>query len=243
MLANTPACLTFMCTLSSLFALLGGASVRIIDPKWPDNVLIESMTVLSIGLTGFGGDLVRVVRRNSWMPTTKHRYATTAVDNQDSVILRVVEGELAAAQDDLQIGSLYLTDLPPRRAGNLTIEFVLEIDVDGVISVGARQLGSAQLAGSTLGSRRSDWDAYKSFPNDPVGPLNLPEEFVESMIRQAEASGSLDRGPIEYPEPGSTPESAIPLPPVPPELLHESSYAGASSRPSARPPRAMNDTD
>jgi len=113
-------------------AIQGGVLVG--DVK---DVLLLDVTPLSLGIETMGGVLTRLIESNTTIPTKKSQVFSTAVDNQPSVEIHVLQGERPMAKDNRTIGRFHLDGLPPAMRGTPQIEVIFDIDANGIINVSA----------------------------------------------------------------------------------------------------------
>ena len=120
-----------------------GAAIQggIIKGDVKDVVLLD-VTPLSLGIETMGGVMTRLIEANSTIPCKKSQVFSTAVDNQPSVEIHVLQGERPMAKDNRSIGRFHLDGIPPARRGVPQIEVVFDIDVNGIISVSAIDKGT-----------------------------------------------------------------------------------------------------
>ena len=101
------------------------------------DVLLLDVTPLSLGIETMGGVFTKLINANTTIPTKKSEIFSTAVDNQPSVEIHVVQGERAMAKDNKTIGKFHLDGLPPAMRGVPQIEVTFDIDANGIINVSA----------------------------------------------------------------------------------------------------------
>jgi molecular chaperone DnaK len=134
-----------------------------------DEVLLLDVNPLSIGLETLGGVVTRIVDRNTTVPTRRSQIFSTVQDNQSSVTVHVVQGEREMAADNRSLARFELSGIPPAKRGVPQIEVTFDIDVDGILHVSARDLGTGVAQKVTV-----------------RGSSNLSEDEVSRMIQEAE---------------------------------------------------------
>ncbi|HYO96158.1 MAG TPA: molecular chaperone DnaK, partial [Polyangiaceae bacterium] len=109
-----------------------------------DEVLLLDVTPLSIGVETGGGVFTRLIPRNTTVPTERSEVFTTSVDNQSFVPVHVLQGEREMAGDNRSLARFDLTGLPPAPRGLPKIQVTFRIDSNGILSVEAKDLGTAR---------------------------------------------------------------------------------------------------
>ncbi|MBR1871814.1 MAG: molecular chaperone DnaK [Bacteroidales bacterium] len=102
------------------------------------DVLLLDVTPLSLGIETLGGVMTRIIDANTTIPVRKEQVFSTAVDNQPSVEIRVLQGERPMAKDNKQIGVFHLDGIAPAPRGVPQIEVSFDIDRNGILSVTAK---------------------------------------------------------------------------------------------------------
>src|SRR5205814_4571403 len=133
-------------------------------------------TPLSLGVETLGGVMTVLIPRNTTIPTSKKEVFSTASDNQNAVTINVLQGEREFAKDNRLLGTFNLTDIPPAPRGVPQIEVTFNIDVNGILGVVAKDLGTGKENRTTV---------------EKAGGLS--KEEVERMKRDAEAHAAEDK--------------------------------------------------
>jgi len=140
------------------------------------DIQLLDVTPLSLGLETLGGVLTVMIPKNTTIPTKKTEVFTTAADSQPSVEVQVFQGERPMARDNKQIGTFHLDGIPPAPRGTPKVEVSFDLDANGVLSVGAKDLGT----GKTQTIRIE-------------GSSGLSKDEVEKMKRDAELHADEDK--------------------------------------------------
>ena len=118
------------------------------------DIVLLDVTPLTLSIETLGGVATALIERNTTVPTKKSRAFSTAADNQPSVEINVLQGERPMAADNKSLGRFHLDGILPAPRGIPQIEVAFDIDVDGIINVSAKDLGtnkerSIRVTGST----------------------------------------------------------------------------------------------
>jgi molecular chaperone DnaK len=108
------------------------------------DILVLDATPLSLGVETLGGVMTVLIARNTTIPTSKAEVFSTAADNQNAVTINVLQGEREFARDNRLLGTFNLADIPPAPRGIPQIEVMFSIDVNGILSVSAKDKGTGK---------------------------------------------------------------------------------------------------
>ncbi|MBP1673496.1 MAG: molecular chaperone DnaK [Bacteroidetes bacterium] len=108
------------------------------------DILLLDVTPLSLGLETLGGVMTRLIESNTTIPTKKTETFTTAVDNQTSVEIHVLQGERPMANQNKSIGRFHLDGIPGAMRGIPQIEVTFDIDSNGILHVTAKDKASGK---------------------------------------------------------------------------------------------------
>ena len=121
-------------------AIQGGIMSGDVD----EDIVLVDVTPLSLGVEVQGGLMNKMIEANTTIPTQKKQVYTTAVDNQPSVTVHILQGERSMAKDNRSLGQFHLDGIPPARRGVPQIEVSLDIDANGILNVSAKDLGTGK---------------------------------------------------------------------------------------------------
>jgi len=156
------------------------------------DVLLLDVTPLSLGIETLGAVFTRLIERNTTIPTRKSEIFSTASDNQPGVEIHVLQGERQFARDNRTIGKFHLTDIPPAPRGVPQIEVTFDIDANGILHVGAKDLGTGKEQKITI-----------------TASSGLSKDEVEKMRKDADLHAEEDKKRREEVETRNEADNAI----------------------------------
>ena len=140
------------------------------------DVLLLDVTPLSLGIETMGGVFTKLIEANTTIPTKKSQVFSTAVDNQPTVEIHVLQGERAMAKDNRTIGRFHLDGIPPAQRGIPQVEVTFDIDANGIINVSALDKGTNKQQNIRIESSSG-----------------LSKEEIETMKKEAEMNAESDK--------------------------------------------------
>jgi len=143
-------------------------------------LLLLDVTPLSLGIETEGGINTKIIERNTTIPTKKSQIFSTAGDGQTSVEVHVLQGERDFAKDNKTLGMFRLDGIPPAPRGIPQIEVTFDIDVNGIVHVSAKDLGTGKAQNITITS------STNMSKDDIDKAVKDAEQFAESDKKQRE---------------------------------------------------------
>jgi molecular chaperone DnaK len=140
------------------------------------DVLLLDVTPLSLGIETMGGVFTKLIESNTTIPTKKSQVFSTAVDNQPSVEIHVLQGERSMVRDNRTIGRFHLDGLPPAMRGVPQVEVTFDIDTNGIINVSAMDKATNKQQSIRIESSSG-----------------LSKEEIEKMKKEAEINAESDK--------------------------------------------------
>jgi molecular chaperone DnaK len=155
-----------------------GAAIQagILEGSVKQEIVLQDVTPLTLGIETLGGILTKMIDRNSPIPIKKTQIFTTAADNQTSVEIHILQGERPLAKDNVSLGRFILDGIPPAPRGIPKIEVTYEIDENGILHVTAKDLATNKSQNITV-----------------TQAVRLSEDEVEKMKKEAEKFAEEDK--------------------------------------------------
>ena len=156
------------------------------------DVLLLDVTPLSLGIETLGGVFTRLIERNTTVPSRKSEIFSTASDSQPGVEIHVLQGERQFSKDNKTIGKFQLADIPPAPRGVPQIEVTFDIDANGILHVGAKDLGTGKEQKITI-----------------TASSGLSKDEIEKMRKDAELHADEDKQKKEEIETRNEADNAV----------------------------------
>merc|ERR1712107_99916 len=137
-------------------------------------VVLLDVNPLSMGIETVGGVMSTIISRNTVVPTKKQQIFSTAADNQESVTIKVYEGERPMTKDNHLLGSFDLSGIPPAARGVPQIEVTFQIDANGILQVTAQDKGTQKEHTITITN-----DNNRLTPEEIQKMIDEAEQFAE----------------------------------------------------------------
>jgi len=112
--------------------------------------LLLDVTPMSLGIATAGGLMDRLITRNSPIPTEMSRIYTTTRDNQDTVNIRIYQGENRMYEANEPLGEVRLGGIRAAKKGDAKVKVTFEINADGIVEVNAEDVDTGQAQHITL---------------------------------------------------------------------------------------------
>src|SRR5712692_9278407 len=147
------------------------------------DVLLLDVTPLTLGIETLGSVFTRLIERNTTIPTKKSQIFSTAADGQTAVTINVLQGEREMAADNKSLGHFDLVGIPPAPRGMPQIEVTFDIDANGIVHVGAKDLATQKEQSIRI-----------------TASSGLNKDEIEKMVKDAQAHAAEDKKKREFVE-------------------------------------------
>lgn len=202
-----------------------GAAIHASELVAPQQqAFLLDVTPLSLQVGVVGGYCEPIIERNTPVPIEQSRSFTTVQDDQETVVIRVYQGEAKQAEANELLGQFEFSGFPKARRGEVEIQVTFSINSDGIVHVTAREPETGQEASTriTLSSGLSDDEMQSILAQNPTSRV------LTDMVAKGEAQAV----PETEPAPAAAAATA-PAAPAPPAVASEA--PAAPSAPPAMP--------
>ena len=156
------------------------------------DILLLDVSPLTLGIETLGGVATPLIPRNTTIPTSKSQVFSTAADNQPSVEIHILQGERPMATDNRTLGRFMLDGILPAPRGLPQIEVTFDIDANGIVHVGAKDLGTGKEQSIKI-----------------TASSGLSEAEIQKLVRDAEQHAEEDKKRKELIETRNSADSLV----------------------------------
>ncbi|MGX7585939.1 molecular chaperone DnaK [Candidatus Vidania fulgoroideorum] len=140
------------------------------------DILLLDVIPLSLGIETLGGVMVKMIKKNTTIPTSYSQIFSTAEDNQSAVTIKVYQGEREMAKNNKLLGEFNLEGINPAPKGVPQIEVTFDIDSNGILNVSAKDKSTGIKNKITIRANSG-----------------LSDREIDEMVRDAEENRKRDK--------------------------------------------------
>ena len=141
-----------------------------------EGLLLMDVTPLTLSIETVGGVATHLIERNSTIPTRFSKVFTTAAPFQNTVEIKVLQGEREFARDNKSLGVFHLDGIAPAPRGVPQIEVTFDIDANGIVKVSAKDLGTGKEQNITI-----------------TASTNMSKDDIDKAVKEAEQFAADDK--------------------------------------------------
>lgn len=172
-------------------AVAEGAAVQaniIVGGEGSSDILLLDVVPVSYGIETMGNVFTKLIEANTTIPCKKTEIFSTAVDNQPSVDINVLQGERPMAKDNKSVGLFRLDGIMPAQRGVPQIEVSFDIDANGILTVTAKDKATNKEQHITIQSKGS-------LSQEEIDRIKREaEEFAEADKKEREVADTINKG-------------------------------------------------
>lgn len=139
------------------------------DP-FSQNLVLLDITPLSLGVETLQNQMTVIIPRNTVIPTKKVKIFSTDTDDQDTVLIKIYEGERKLTKNNFHVGTFELSGFKKGPRGYPTIKITFSVDINGILQVSAHEKKSDVQNGITI---TSTWGAKGHLSKKQIDKLIL----------------------------------------------------------------------
>lgn len=199
-------------------AVAEGAAIQannIVGGEGSTDILLVDVCPIALGIETMGGVFTKLIEANTTIPCTKKETFSTAVDNQTTVTVHVLQGERPMAKDNKSLGQFNLDGILPAPRGIPKVEVSFDLDVNGILKVSAKDQatgkeqsirieGSSKLSDEEINRMKAEAEKYAEADKkakEEADTVNKGDSIVfaqEKMLKeQAETINADEKEKLE----------------------------------------------
>ena len=199
-------------------AVAEGAAIQannIVGGEGSTDILLVDVCPIALGIETMGGVFTKLIEANTTIPCTKKETFSTAIDNQTTVTVHVLQGERPMAKDNKSLGQFNLDGILPAPRGIPKVEVSFDLDVNGILKVSAKDQatgkeqsirieGSSKLSDEEINRMKAEAEKYAEADKkakEEADTVNKGDSIVfaqEKMLKeQAETINADEKEKLE----------------------------------------------